>query len=160
MRPDHGLLHLVEASCEGRGRRIVAGSDALPFRNDPVEILWRFAVTITQNCADIAVQAEYDTVLRVDDAVDRAFAAKLNDPVPIALALRVAVATAAGMPPWGIGLAAAVALVVIGGAGGLYRAGPYGLRAGNGHLAKRSGASCVVGGAAGGDTVARAADTL
>jgi anti-sigma factor RsiW len=76
---------------------------------------------------DPAVQAEYDTLLRGDDAIARAFAAMLHDPVPMALARAVERAEVAPPPAnspfaprWGTGLAAAVALLLIGGVGGSY----------------------------------------
>lgn len=76
---------------------------------------------------DPAIQAQYDALLRVDDMLGRAFAAMLNDPVPMALARALEQAEAAPLPAnmpraprWGMGLAAALVLVLIGGAGGAY----------------------------------------
>lgn len=72
---------------------------------------------------DPAVQAEYDALLRADDAFGRAFADMLQDPVPLALAHKLdqSAPTAANLPRaprWGMGLAAALALLAVGGVGG------------------------------------------
>lgn len=81
---------------------------------------------------DPHVQAEYDAILRADAAVARAFASMLKDPVPVALARAVnsaatpaqpapaPAANTAQAPRWGMGLAAALALLAIGGAGGAF----------------------------------------
>lgn len=81
---------------------------------------------------DPAVRAEYDALLRTDDAIDRAFAAMLDDPVPMHLARAVERAEMAPpaanspfAPRWGTGLAAAFALLVIGGASGSYLGRTY-----------------------------------
>jgi anti-sigma factor RsiW len=82
--------------------------------------------------ADPAARAEYDALLRTDDAIDKAFAAMLHDPVPMHLARAVERAEMAPpaanspfAPRWGTGLAAALALMVIGGAGGSYLTRSY-----------------------------------
>lgn len=76
---------------------------------------------------DPAVQAEYDALMGADDAIDRAFAAMLQEPVPVALAQglqRAQMAPPAANSPfpprWGLRLAAVLALLMIGGAGGSY----------------------------------------
>jgi anti-sigma factor RsiW len=79
---------------------------------------------------DPAVQAQYDTLLRTDDAIEKAFAAMLHDPVPMALTgaldraemapppARNLPANSPFAPRWA--LAASVALLAIGGVGGAY----------------------------------------
>ncbi|MGL4237397.1 anti-sigma factor family protein [Tabrizicola sp.] len=76
---------------------------------------------------DPVVQAEYDTLLRADDAIDKAFAAMLHDPVPEALLQSLERAELAPQPAnspfpprWGMALAASVALLMVGGVGGSY----------------------------------------
>lgn len=73
------------------------------------------------------VQAEYEALLRADKAIDQAFAAMLQDPVPMALAQAVQqskrlppIANRPMPPRWGLRIAAALALLMIGGAGGAY----------------------------------------
>ncbi len=76
---------------------------------------------------DPVAQAEYDALLRGDDAIDKAFAAMLHDPVPDALVRSLERADLAGAaanspfaPRWGMALAASVALLMVGGIGGSY----------------------------------------
>ena len=82
---------------------------------------------------DPVVRAEYEALVRNDDVIARAFAAMLQEPVPMALARAVdraepapASANSPLAPRWGIGLAAAVALLMIGAAGGAYLTQTYG----------------------------------
>ncbi len=74
-----------------------------------------------------AVQAEYDALLRTDDAIGKAFAAMLHDTVPDDMVRSLGQAPLAPLPAnipsaprWGMALAASVALLMIGGAGGSY----------------------------------------
>jgi anti-sigma factor RsiW len=76
---------------------------------------------------DPGVQAEYDALLRTDDAIDKAFAAMLLDPVPDTLTASLEQAELAAPPAnspfpprWGMALAASVALLMVGGVGGSY----------------------------------------
>ncbi len=75
--------------------------------------------------ADPAVKAEYDVILRTDDALGRAFAAMLTDPVPDRLTSALGQAQPAptpanspNAPHWAPRIAAALALLMVGGAGG------------------------------------------
>jgi anti-sigma factor RsiW len=72
-----------------------------------------------------AVRTEYDALLATDDALDAAFAAMLNDPVPARLSAAIARATPAPTaanspfpPRLGIRVAAALVLLAVGGTGG------------------------------------------
>ena len=76
---------------------------------------------------DPLVQADYDALLRTDDAITKAFAAMLHDPVPEALVqslqradLAPPAANSRLAPRWGMALAASVALLTVGGIGGSY----------------------------------------
>jgi anti-sigma factor RsiW len=74
---------------------------------------------------DPTIRAQYDTLLATDDALDRAFAAMLKDPVPPAVVAAIEqaelsppAANSPFPPRWDLRVAAALVLLAVGGAGG------------------------------------------